>query len=319
MRFWRSVLRNQRIRVAVYVLVVLGLFLARGPQWWKDAVRGPSGSPGASSRLVVAGVDLAPTLVEALATSYARDYPQVTIERRGGGTAHALQALFDGEAQVALLARPPLASETAHFERADGAPLLFEPIALAGLALITSSASPLDSLDVAALKSMLAASIQDTSSAPRFYAEDPNLGWWDALLERLELPLTADETPTHVVFVRSRAEMEQALRDDPRAIGLMSSVFLPFDRAPAGMKLLHVQSAGHGAVLPTHANVGHGRYPLRHSLFVACRGRARGDASKFVTFASGARGQRILDRAGFLPARHFLREILLDERPIGAR
>lgn len=319
MRFWRSVLRNQRIRVAVYLLVVVGLFLARGPQWWKDAIRSPSGSSGASGRLVVAGADLAPTLAEALATSYERDYPQVTIERRGGGTTHALQALFDGEAQVALLARPPLASEFAHFERADGAPLLFEPIALAGLALLTSSASPLDSLDVAALKTMLAASIQGTTSTPRFYAEDPNLGWWDALLEQLELPLTANDTSTRVVFVRSRTELEQALRDDPRAIGLMSSVFLPFDRAPDGLKLVHVRSENHAAVLPTHANVGHGRYPLRHSLFVACRARARGDASKFVTFASGARGQRLLDRAGFLPARHFLREILLDERPIGAR
>lgn len=315
MRFWRSVLRNQRIRVAVYVLVILGLFVIRGPQWWKAAVA--TRADPTAAHLVVAGADLAPSMVEALLASYRRDYPQARVEVQGRGTTHALQALVDGSAGAALLARPPLATEQAHFEARDGAPLLYEPIAVAGLALLCTADAALDSLTTTALRTWLSTATPD--GFDRFYAEDPNLGLWEALLSSLDLPLDLAVDRERVVFVHDRAELVRALRDDPRAIGLMSSVFLPLDRAPARLKALAVRTEDDAAALPTHEAVGQGFYPLVHSLYVACRASARGEPAKFLTFASGARGQRIIERAGFLPARQFLREILLDGSSVGAR
>lgn len=319
MAVWRSTLLRRQVRIVFYVLVVLVLFLVRGPEHWRDAIGWRGASDGADAALVVAGRANAPTLLDTLVRGYLRDYPEVAVELRDRGTAHALEALWNGEATVALLARPLLASERALFVESFGAAPICEPIALAGLAVLAARSASVDSLSWTHLEALVRGSPHE-GTAERLYVEDPNLGVWDALLEHFPDVPTTPSAGAPIYFVGDRDELFVALREDPSAIGVVSSIFLPGDEAPAGLGLVAVRGeAARAAALPTHLQVGHGVYPLRHRFYLACRADARGEVAKFVTFASSARGQRLVERAGFLPARQVLREILLDDRPMGAR
>jgi ABC-type phosphate transport system substrate-binding protein len=62
-----------------------------------------------------------------------------------------------------------------------------------------------------------------------------------------------------------------------------------------------------------------GEYPLFHYLYVSCRPGSGALASGFVTFLSSGRGQRLVSRAGYLPAREVPRPIQLTSRPIGSQ
>jgi hypothetical protein len=74
-----------------------------------------------------------------------------------------------------------------------------------------------------------------------------------------------------------------------------------------------------GAVAPAgpgESEVATGEYPLFHYLYVACRPRGGVQASGFVSFLSSGRGQRLVAREGYLPARDVPREIQLTNKPV---
>ena len=63
--------------------------------------------------------------------------------------------------------------------------------------------------------------------------------------------------------------------------------------------------------------VARGDYPLYHYLYVACRPHESIRGTMFVTHLTSDRGQRQVERAGYLPARHPMREIALTTHPLG--
>jgi phosphate transport system substrate-binding protein len=317
MGIWRSALLRRQIRFVLYVLIVLVLFLVRGPDDWRTLWTRLWARAPAEPALTVAGRDLAPPLVDALTTAYRRDYPEVSVTARPGGTTHALQALLNAQADVAVLARPPLESERHAFEAAHQAPPSCEPFSLGALVLVASSTSGLDSLTSGAL----AARLSGRSTEPaRLICEDPNLGLWETFASLLGVEPAPATPPAGVYFVADTSALYHAVRGDLQAVGMTSSFFAPSHGPPEGLKLLAVRGPeAPRAVTPTYEAIAYGRYPLLHHLWLACRDGATGQAAKFVTFVLGGRGQRLVERAGYLPARQVLREIILDDAPLGAR
>jgi ABC-type phosphate transport system substrate-binding protein len=131
--------------------------------------------------------------------------------------------------------------------------------------------------------------------------------------------LTATAPAGRVVFLKDDAAVLEALRQDGRALGLASSLFRASETGAEDARALPVQpdSAGARAVLPADEEVGTARYPLYHYLYVACRAHGGAEANKFVTHLTSARGQRQVERSGFLPARRYPREIILSTNPVG--
>jgi hypothetical protein len=71
-------------------------------------------------------------------------------------------------------------------------------------------------------------------------------------------------------------------------------------------------------VEPGYEHVGYGEYPLYHYLYIACLANGSTRGAMFVTHVTSDRGQRQVERAGFLPARQTVRQIYLTRRPLGA-
>ena len=290
--------------MAFYLAVIAGIlfFRFRGghgllPEAWTGTA--------ADSTLSIAGSSLAPELLVAWTAAWVRDYP-TRVLTMPGGTNHALEALLEGRADVALLTRPPTEAEQALFPGAhDEAPPCF-PVAFAALRVLRGTASARREVSCAELRALLAG---EAGSERRLYVPDPNFGWWDALRAALG-EASAGEAGSHVSFLADADSVAVAVARDPAALGIVSALAPPSPRPDVDIVPVQGDSAA-AAVFPDDASVADGSYPLTHHLWVVCRPRARGAASMFVTYLTSARGQRLVEREGFLPARRVAREVYL--------
>jgi phosphate transport system substrate-binding protein len=305
-------------RYWVYGAIVLALVLLRVMPGVREQIRARRGvQVQTKNMLVLSGMDLAPVLIPRLAATYRELYPDVQVRIRGGGTRQALEDLFNRRADVAFTSRPMTAAEEA-IVRAAGDTALTFPIALGGIAVLASSGAPIDTLQVGDLRAILRGDRPrllaglDRGEA-HLYAPDPNLGLWTALMEQLGLP---DSTGVKVTWLAGDHEVIQAVAEDRNALGFASTLALPEDLARQGVKALPIRAdRAAAASRPSEGAVAAGEYPIYHYLYVSCRPDGGPLASGFVSFLSSGRGQRLVEREGFLPAREVPREIQLSRKP----
>lgn len=289
------------VRIGIYLAVIAVLFVVRSR---REPAPPPEGSARADSALVVAGASLAPRLLPAWSTGWARDYP-TPVTARTGGTNHALEALLSGRADVALLTRPPSADENALLPGAPEDTLSCYPVAYAALLVLQHVGGDRAAVSCEELRARLDGASREEE---RLWIADPNLGWWDALRASLELPAAPGPSGS-VRFLADAAAVVRAVADDPGSLGVVSS--LAWEPRPDVAALPVRPDGAEAPVVPSDASVAEGRYPLAHHLWAACRPRARGAAAMFVTYLTSARGQRLVEREGFLPARRVAREVYL--------
>ncbi len=141
-------------------------------------------------------------------------------------------------------------------------------------------------------------------------AETPTQGSWDAFARALGLDPEAAAASPRVRFVESAAAVIGSLATRPDALGLLGGFALPA-AAGAARALPVAATAAEPARLPERAAVAAGEYPLLVFLYLCHREDASVETAKLVTHLTSPRGQRQIERAGFLPARRVLREVLL--------
>jgi ABC-type phosphate transport system substrate-binding protein len=322
--------RKRRIRLLVrlfaYVVVLGLLFQARqGVDWRHLFSRAPTeGAP--PNTLILAGRDLAPGLVTRLVDAYRADFPRVRIEFRPGGTRAALEELVNRRCDVALTVRPVTAGEQRIFVDATGDSALATPFALGGLVLVTAAAPPAgargepwspEPVGLSALGD-LAAGRSTAEGSLRLYVSDPNDGLWAALLARLAPSAPDSVRPPGVVFLADPAAVLEAVRNDPGALGLASTLALPDSSELDGVRTVPLREApGATAIEPTYENIGNARYPMFHYLYAVSRPGGGLEGNMFITHLASLRGQRQVERFGHLPARQALRPIVLTTHPVG--
>jgi ABC-type phosphate transport system substrate-binding protein len=234
-----------------------------------------------------------------------------------GGTVRALEALANGRAAVGLLYRPPTASEKAIIYSAVKDSVLAFRFALGGIAVLAGEHAGLDSLATDDLRRVLRG-----DADPRFdtlYAPDPNQGLWDAFRARLGFAQEAP-VPAGVTFLQDEATVVEAVAADPRGVGIASTLSLPDTIGARGVRALAIRpDGGKVAVRPEYEHIGYGEYPLYHYLYAACLANGSLRGAMFVTHLTSDRGQRQVERAGFLPERQTSRTIYISKRPPGSK
>jgi ABC-type phosphate transport system substrate-binding protein len=301
---------------AVLIILLPLWTLPRLRSYLEDAV--PAESPPPSNRLIVAGLDLAPVLIPRLVDTYQRLYPELDIRMQRGGTRQALEDLFNRRADVAFLSRP-MTNEEISVVQAIGDTALSFPIALGAIAVLIPREATIDSLPVSDLRDWIRnaggeGTPPESASRRHIYAPDPNLGLWTALTEQLDLPETLGES---VIWLATDHDVATAVGNDRLGLGFASLLALPEDLDRIGVRTLRITaSADAAAVIPEEGEVATGGYPLYHYLYAACRPEGGATASGFVSFLHSGRGQRLVAREGFLPARDVPREIHLTRQPV---
>ncbi len=315
--------------VAFYTIVIAAVFVIRGQQEHPGlGIRLPSESDTVTT-ITAAGRELAPDLMSQLVEKYREQYPQLHVLLEDGGTVRALEGLANRRAQVGLLYRLPKPDERAVVRSAVGDSVLCFPIALGGIAILANSLSGVESLSMNELRAI--ARDQANPHFDHLYAPDPNQGLWDAFRQGLGVaedvahpaPNAAPEL-AHIVFLKDEAAVIEAVLADPRGLGIASTLSMPDslpdvggNRAVRAVPVL--PDTGLVPVAPGYEQIGYGEYPLYHYLYVACLANGSVRGSMFVTYLTSNRGQRHVERAGYLPARQAIREIYLTRHPVGAK
>jgi ABC-type phosphate transport system substrate-binding protein len=296
--------------MCIYILVLVGLFSLRGRVDLKGLACSPTGSGSQDTMLVVAGFDVAPALAEHLVSRYKLDYPHVFIQKRGGGTSAALEDLVNSRAGAVFMSRPPTADEQGIFDTATGDTVLWYPVALGAIQVIQAP-GPIDSsVTLDGLRAL--ASGKAFLGVQRLYAPDPNSGLWDAFRAKLELPFRDEPASATVVFLKDDSTVVEAVLNDDRSIGLVSSFVLSSDLSPLGVRVLGLQATPDaGAVHPDIEATSEGDYPLWCYLYLGCLPHRSVQATMFVTFVTSPRGQRLIEQTDFLPAQLVPREVII--------
>lgn len=312
--------RNLRSRILgarfwVYGGIVLALVLFRVIPGLRTRFAGPEPKQSANV-LRLSGLDIAPVLIPKIAETYRGLYPEIRFSILRGGTSQALEDLFNGRADVAFTSRP-MTVEEQRVVHAIGDTALSFPIALGGIAILTSRTGRIDSLQLTDLKGILEGKLPfhfPLADGPiHLYAPDPNLGLWSALSAQLGLP---DSAGAKVTWLAGDGDVVQAVAADPYGIGFASTLTLPYDLGRAGVRSVSVSGENaQFASAPDEGSIAAGAYPLYHYLYVSCRPDGGPVASGFVSFLYSGRGQRLMEREGFLPAREVPREIHLSQKP----
>jgi ABC-type phosphate transport system substrate-binding protein len=302
-----------RARIWVYVSVIVVLLAVRVVPGlvgrWKASER----ARNAPKTLTVAGIDLAPSLIPRIVDAYRVLYPRIQFRLLPGGTRQALEDLFNLRADVAFTSRP-MTPEELRIVHAIGDSALSFPIALGGIAILGSLGAAPDSLSVDELRAILRGDAAPLRPA-HLYAADPNLGLWTALTGQLGLP---DSAGAQVSWMANDFDVIQAVGADRGTIGFASTLALPADLERRGVRTVGIRGQQTWSAAPLSTdNVAGGAYPLYHYLYVSCRPEGGPLASGFVSFLNSGKGQRLVEREGFLPARAMPREIELVQRPIG--
>jgi phosphate transport system substrate-binding protein len=266
--------------------------------------------------LVVAGTGTAPGLIAQAVEEFRADFPKVAVELRPGGTRHGLEDLVNGSADVVFLSRLPTPGESETL-RAHGDSLATYPVALGGIAVVVGESSALDSLSLDDLRRLLGPAGPAEGDPARAYVPEPNLGLWDAIVTQLGLE---GDVPPSVRWMSGEGDVLEAVSMDPRGAGFASTLVLPADLAAHGARFAAIKKAeADTAFVATEEQLAVAEYPLHHYLYVACRPSPGGLASSFITFLVTGRGQRMVSRWGYLPARDVPRLVQITSEPIGSR
>ncbi|MFN8547921.1 MAG: substrate-binding domain-containing protein [Candidatus Eisenbacteria bacterium] len=308
-----------RIRILVYAVIIFALLLIRLVPGVRQHLPHPGKWQLEAKGFILTGADLAPALTEKLLADYRERYPEVEVTVRSGGTAQGLEALINKQADVALLNRRPMPDEQSLFRRTLGDTVESWPIALGGIVLLARAERPIEALTVEQLRDFLRGG-DAAARGPirRLYAPDPNLGLWDAVTQLLQVSAPPGGKWPGVIFLADPDSALVAVERDPEAFALASTLSLPSDLSARSLRVVPVRGALSGAgTRPEEEEIATGDYPLFHHLYVSCRPDGGIQGSMFVTYLYSGRGQRLVRRLGFLPAREVAREVVLTTNPIG--
>ena len=93
-------------------------------------------------------------------------------------------------------------------------------------------------------------------------------------------------------------------------LGFVSTLSLPMKPEDLGARAVRVRGGTSSrAVLPGPGEIARGDYPLYHYLYLASLPGESAQAAQFITFMYNGRGQRLVSREGFLPARQIARVV----------
>jgi ABC-type phosphate transport system substrate-binding protein len=304
------------VRVAFYLLVVVVVIVLRGPALRHSGSGFRFSTESDTVRTItLAGVELAPELVPQIIDDYTFGAPGMHVRTIEGGTARALEAMANHRAEVGLMYRTPSREERSIMLSAVKDSVLCFPIALGGIEILAHDRSGPDSLGAGDLRRALRG--ERVAAFDKVYAPDPNQGLWDALRTCLGFSESAPVPPS-VTFLKDEKQVVDAVMADPRGIGITSTLSLPDTVVTEGVHAVAIRAdKGGAAAMPEYERIGYGDYPLYHYLYAACLANGSVRGAMFVTHLTSDRGQRQIERAGFLPARQTARPIVITRHPLG--
>jgi len=240
----------------------------------------PSAAPAATPTITMSGSTPTAAVTADLAYFYRRQLrhpPRFSIV--GGGTGTGITDAARGIVDVGLASRA-LAAD-------DPPGLVFSPIALSGVCLVTNRANPVPGLGRPQIQDLVAGRLTSWTQVPGSARTDPIA------------PVALDERAgARSVFLSVFVDLETPLAYAPRTLATAAQM-RDFVRAtPAALGYVDLAFAGelhavrYEGIACTRTTIRSGAYPARRPLGFVTRGRPRGATARFLRWIGRSRTAR---------------------------
>jgi phosphate transport system substrate-binding protein len=236
------------------------------------------------------GEKLGPLLVK----DFKKSNPGIPVELKRPGSGPGLAALIAGRADIAPTSRPASRSELLAAKKA-GVKLRTQMIGNYGVAIIVNEANPVKNLKPSQVRALFNGKTADwnkvrgTAAPVNVYTLDRNTG---ARAGFQTLAMRGDQYSPSAKALPDYAAIVAAVAKDPNGIG-----YADMGPLPTGVRALLINGEP-----PNSVSIYEQVYPYANSLYLyTVQGRETPAAKKFIRYALSRNGQRIIQKAGFVP------------------
>jgi phosphate transport system substrate-binding protein len=284
-------------RLGLYAAPV-GLALLAGAHYFGEQVETVASQAGS---VQVAGSETMRPVVTTCAEDFMTRNPQADVIVKGGGSGDGIAALLHGIVDIGMASRD-LSRREREFAASQGISLAVTGLALDGVTIIVNRASAVAALDIGQLRGIFTGKVRNWrelggGDAEIFaFARAPGSGtaamFGDHVLGEEPYGASVRRLPTNEAIVAEVAAL-------PGTIGYadLGATKGAGDRVKVVPLRIDPEQA---PVAPTPDTVRSGDYPLARTLNLGTAGSPSGVAKAFIDFCSGASGQALLQRAGYV-------------------
>ncbi len=253
-----------------------------------------------AGEVLVKGSDTLLNLVQRMSEAFSDVKPDITVSVTGGGSGVGINALVNGEVEIADASRL-IKSKEIYSAREGGVNPVQIVIAIDGLSVIVNEANIASQLTVDEIGAIYRGEIRKWSEVGgpnkpiTLYGRQPSSGTFVFFRDEV----VKGEYATAMRQMNGNSQIVEAVRADETGIGYVGVGYL---REATGVKALAVRKGDGDYVSPLdREKVYAGLYPLTRPLNQYTNGSPKGEAREFIEFELGEAGQEIVEVEGFFP------------------
>lgn len=286
----------------------------------------PADKPTSGTITITVDEALKP-LIEAEVTAFEAIYTNAHIRVIYTSEEEAIALMLKDSARATIVGRMLVPDEEEILTRQQYRPRQMK-VATSAIALIVNNSNTDTTISMDDLRKILSGEIQawgwnrpvkkGTSAGMEVVFDQPNSG----ILRHLKDSLIRFETLQENWFaLKGNSAVIDYVAQKPEALGLIDVSWISDrDDSTANKFLDAVQvvriSGDSGAYQPYQAYIAQGRYPLRRDVVMISREAKTGLASGFMSFIAGEKGQRVVLKAGLVPATMPVRIVEISRDPV---
>jgi phosphate transport system substrate-binding protein len=253
----------------------------------------------AEDKIVIDGSTTVGPIAKAFAQYYMAKFPGVNVTVSESGSGNGAKSLINATCDLADMSR---AMKDSEFKAAIEKNVLpfHHVVAVDGIAVIVHPSNPVKGLTVDQVRDIYLGKITSWSEVggPNKnivkISRDTNSGTYESFEE---LVMHKQKMAADTEYVGSNGAARSKIQDSPLAIGYVGLGF-----ADETVKTLEVNG-----ILPDHATVASGKYPIARPLFMVTNGYPKlgSHLHAFVTLHLSKKGQEIIEASGFVPVTEY--------------
>jgi len=246
-----------------------------------------------NNEITIKGSTTVLPIAQSCAEVFMNQHSEVNISVQGGGSGVGISSIIDGTAHIGDASRSAKDKEI-ETAKQNGVDLYENVVAMDGIAVIVHPGNPVSELTLEQIKAIYTGKISDWKDVGGkkgkivIISRDSSSGTFETFNE---LALDKERVRPDALMNASNNAVAQIVAKTPAGIGYVGIGYLS-----SSVKGLTVNS-----VDPTNENVLNGTYPLARKLFMYTNGKPQGAVADFINFILSKDGQKLVDKAGFVP------------------
>ena len=289
----------------------------------------PSDTPTSGAITITVDEALKP-VIEAEIAAFEAIYPNAHFKVIYTSEEEAIALMLKDSARATIVSRKLVPEEADILIKQQYRPRQLK-IATSAIALIVNNSNGDTLITMGDLKKILSGEIQTwgwnqpqkkgKATGMEVVFDQPNSGILRHLRDSV---LQFDTLPKNWFALKGNSEVIDYVSKKPEVLGLIDVSWISDRNDSTANKFLDAVkvvriSGDSGSYQPYQAYIAQGRYPLRRDIVMISRETKMGLASGLMSFIAGEKGQRIVLKAGLVPATMPVRIVEINRDPINIR